>query len=257
MTTPEPEWHQEPEKLVDGVDRRDVRRQFAEMRQMLMTYGFALDTMVLKVNLLREDFHLLRDYNPIEHVNSRVKTPQSILEKARRKGVAFTPEMLKKNLLDIAGLRLTCSFRTDIYQVRDHLLRHEDVQLVEEKDYIENPKPNGYQSLHLIVKVPVHLSKGIQWVPVEIQLRTVAMDFWASLEHKIYYKYRGDVPRHLTDSLKLAADMAATMDTTMERLYEEVRNLTPSEEPGTADPLLPLFNAIEQTALSGEFYAPN
>ena len=227
--------------------------QFTEMRQLLMVYEFALETMVLKVNLLREDFHLLRDYNPIEHVNYRVKSPQSILDKARRKGIGFTPASLRENLLDIAGLRLTCSFKNDIYQVRDHLLRHEDVILLEEKDYIAEPKPNGYQSLHLIVEVPVLLGDTTERVPVEIQLRTVAMDFWASLEHKIYYKYHGHVPRHLTDSLKLAADMASTMDTTLERLYEEVRSLSPETGPETGDPLLPLFDAIKQTTLgSGE-----
>lgn len=227
-----------------------MREQFIDMRRLLMVYEFALEAMMLKVNLLREDFRLARDYNPIEHVNARVKSPQSILDKAQRKGIPFTPEQLRRELFDIAGLRLTCSFKTDIYQVRDHLLLHDDVRLKEEKDYIKNPKPNGYQSLHLIVEVPIHLTAGVQWVPVEIQLRTVAMDFWASLEHKIYYKYHGEVPRHLTDSLKLAADMAATMDTTMERLYEEVRSLSPKHEPGRADPLLPLFDAIEQATLS-------
>ena len=226
----------------------ELRQQFTDMRRLLMVYEFALDSMMLKVNLLREDFRLTRDYNPIEHVNARVKSPQSILDKARRKGIAFTPESLRENLLDIAGLRLTCSFKNDIYQVKEQLLAHGDVRLRAERDYIETPKPNGYQSLHLIVEVPVHLTGGQEWVPVEIQLRTVAMDFWASLEHKIHYKYHGDVPRHLTDSLKLSADMAATLDNTMERLYEEVRRLPPAADPGEADPLLPLFHAIEEAS---------
>lgn len=228
---------------------KELRQQFADMRRLLMSYEFALDSLMLKVNLLREDFRLTRDYNPIEHVNARVKSPQSILDKARRKKIPFTPESLRENLFDIAGLRLTCSFKTDIYQVKEQLLSHEDVRLRSERDYIEHPKPNGYQSLHLIVEVPVHLTGGKEWVPVEIQLRTVAMDFWASLEHKIHYKYHGDVPRHLTDSLKLSADMASTLDNTMERLYEEVRSLSPEDQPGEADPLLPLYQAIEESTL--------
>ncbi len=233
----------------------DLQKQFTDMRRLLMVYEFALDAMMLKVNMLREDLRLTRDYNPIEHVNARVKSPQSILDKARRKGIAFTPESLREQMLDIAGLRLTCSFQADIYQVRDQLLADSDLRLVTERDYIANPKANGYQSLHLIVEVPLHLSGGTERVPVEIQLRTVAMDFWASLEHKIYYKYHGEVPRHLTDSLKLAADMAATLDTTMERLYEEVRTLTTDEEPGEADPLLPLFHAIEESTLRRDLAA--
>ncbi len=236
-----------------GLDPQQIREQFVQMRRLLMVYEHALQTVLLKVNLLRDEFRLERDYNPIEHVSSRVKSPQSITDKARRKGVAVTTESLRANILDIAGLRLICSFQNDIFQVRERLLTHGDLRLREERDYISNPKPNGYQSLHLLVEVPVYLAGGRQWVPVEIQLRTVAMDFWASLEHKIHYKYRGEVPPDLTSSLKLAADMASTMDRTMERLYEEVRSLQPPSEPTEADPMLPLFRAIESASMLEQF----
>ena len=190
-----------------------------------------MESVTARVEVLQEEYQLLHDYNPIEHVKSRLKSPESILEKMTRKGMHLTVDGLMGTLFDIAGVRLTCSFPTDIYLVRDLLCAQEDLTILEEKDYIANPKPNGYKSLHLIVKVPVHLSAGSQMVPVEIQLRTIAMDFWASLEHKIHYKYHGEVPKHLTDAMKLASDVAETLDTSMERIHQEVQELESASLP--------------------------
>lgn len=208
-----------------------MRRQLADLRKMMLLYEAAMESVTSRIEVLQEDFRLLHDYNPIEHVKSRLKSPESILAKAERKGTTLNTDNLMGSLFDIAGVRLTCSFPGDIYRIRDLLCSQPDLCLKEEKDYIASPKPNGYKSLHLILTVPVHLSDGTRQVPVEVQLRTIAMDFWASLEHKIHYKYDGTVPKHLTDALKLAADVADTLDTSMERIHVEVQQLEPKALP--------------------------
>ncbi|MBR8744019.1 GTP pyrophosphokinase family protein [Nocardiopsis sp. MG754419] len=190
-----------------------------------MSYKFAIDTLMAKVNILNEEFRYTNDHNPIEHVGSRLKTPYSILEKARRRGVPLDLDSIAKEILDIAGIRVTCSFVSDTYAIRDMLAGHEDIRITEEKDYIRSPKANGYRSLHLLVCTPVRMSDRTVEVPVEIQIRTIAMDFWASLEHKIYYKYAKAVPQDLLDELRTAAETANRLDVTMERLHGEVREL--------------------------------
>lgn len=211
--------------LVD-LERSDELRELADgIRYMLMIYQCAMDEVLTKVSTLQKEYNLTHDHNPIEHVSSRVKSPESLLSKMQRKHLPATQKSIRKNIFDIAGVRLVCSFQSDIYRLREALLHQPDLVLLEERDYIANPKPNGYKSLHLIVEVPIYLSERVEKVPVEIQLRTVAMDFWASLEHKIYYKFDKEVPKHLTDALKLAADVADSLDTSMERIHTEVRAL--------------------------------
>lgn len=202
-----------------------IKTVLAQTRRLLMTYEFGMQSVMTRVNILRDEFRLAHSYNPIEHVSSRIKSLQSLRKKMSRKGLPILPETLRENIFDIAGIRLTCSFVSDIYRMRKLLIQQPDLKLLEERDYIANPKPNGYKSLHLIVEVPVYLTDRVEHIPVEIQLRTIAMDFWASLEHKIYYKYEKDVPRHLTDALKLAADVASSLDTSMERIHEEIHQL--------------------------------
>ncbi|WP_125778430.1 GTP pyrophosphokinase [Antribacter gilvus] len=210
-----------------------------DLRRMAMTYKFGIDEVMTKISILRDEFRHMQNYNPVEHVGSRLKSFESIITKCRRKGIPLTPDGVREQLFDIAGVRVTCSFVTDIYRVRDMLVQQADLTLLEERDYIARPKPNGYKSLHLIVQVPVFLSDRVEDVIVEIQLRTIAMDFWASLEHKIYYRYHRDVPRHLTDALKLAADVAWSLDTSMEHIHEEVKAIAGVEEPvGHRDGLL-------------------
>lgn len=205
-----------PESLLEVRD--DVAR-------FLMSYKFAIETVMARVNVLNEEFRYVHDYNPIEHVSSRLKTPSSILKKTRRRGCELSLQSIRKNILDIAGIRITCSFISDVHSIRDMLVGHEDMVIREVKDYVDVPKANGYRSLHLIVEAPVHMSDRSTQVPVEIQIRTIAMDFWASLEHKIYYKYAQDVPQNLLDELKEAAETANRLDVTMERLHDEVREL--------------------------------
>ena len=193
-------------------DPTELRALMRDMRRLALTYKFGIDEVMTKIAILRDEFRHMANYNPVEHVGSRLKSFESIVTKCRRKGIELTPEAVRAQMFDIAGVRVTCSFVSDIYRVRDMLVGQADLTLLEERDYIAHPKGNGYQSLHLIVQVPVYLSDRVEQVVVEIQLRTIAMDFWASLEHKIYYKYDRQVPRHLTDSLKLAADVAAQLD---------------------------------------------
>lgn len=200
-----------------------------EFRRFLLEHKFGMDEIVTKLSILRDEFAHLHDYNPIEHVSSRLKSPESLVEKIGRKGIDLEGpaayDEVRQRVTDIAGVRVTCSFVSDVYQVFDLLTAQQDVRTIEVRDYIAEPKANGYRSLHVLVEVPVFLSGGAVPVVVEVQLRTVAMDFWASLEHKIYYKYRREVPAELLTGLREAAETAYTLDTTMERLHQEVRGL--------------------------------
>lgn len=201
-----------------------------ELLRFLMGYKFALEQLKTKIDLLKSEFKHIHDYNPIEHVTSRVKTPESIMRKAQKKGYPLTLESIRKNIRDIAGLRITCSFESDIYVIHRMLEEHGDVNIIEEKDYINNPKGNGYRSLHLIVEVPVFMTDREQRVLVEIQIRTIAMDFWASLEHKIFYKYNREIPEHIKHELAEAAEVAHMLDKKMEALHTEVNLIKSNQE---------------------------
>lgn len=200
-----------------------VSRMREGLVRMQMEHQFAVDEMLTKIAILRQEFLHLHRYNPIEHVGSRVKPTASILEKALRMGLQLTPEAIRAGLTDIAGVRITCSFIADTYRIFDILSAQSDVHVITVKDYIARPKPNGYKSLHAIVEIPVFLTTGPVPIVVEVQFRTIAMDFWASLEHKIYYKYDGAVPDHLVESLAQAARVAEQLDRRMEQLHLEVR----------------------------------
>lgn len=242
-------------------DPAEIRALMTDLRRLVLTYKFGIDEVMTKLSILREDFRHMRDYNPVEHVGSRLKSFESILAKCRRKGIPLTPDAIRAQMFDVAGVRVTCSFVSDIYRVRDMLVGQSDLTLLEERDYIAHPKPNGYQSLHLILQVPVFLSDRVEDVIVEVQLRTIAMDFWASLEHKIFYKYHRQVPQHLMDSLRLAADVAASLDASMERIHDEVRAIAADDEHGPAevDPLSPeeaLLRGFWRTAEAAEADRP-
>ena len=195
-----------------------------------MEYKFALEQMKTKIDLLKNEFKHIHDYSPIEHVTSRVKTPESIMRKIQRKNKPLTIESIRENVRDIAGLRITCSFETDIYVLRQMLDEHGDVEIIEEKDYINNPKGNGYRSLHLIVEVPVFMSDRDEKVLVEIQIRTIAMDFWATLEHKIYYKYNKEIPERIKRELAKTAEVAHELDKKMEGLHTEVNLIKANDQ---------------------------
>lgn len=201
---------------------KDLQRRLMSFR---LHYKFAIDEMMTKITILREEFEHTHDYSPIEHVRTRLKSTDSLLSKVVRTGCAPEIDAIREEIRDIAGIRITCSFVEDAYWVAQMITQQPDVTLVETKDYIAAPKPNGYQSLHLIVQIPVFLSDHTEHVYVEIQIRTVAMDFWASLEHKIYYKYDREVPASVRAELKEAADAVGLLDRKMAGLRDQVRAL--------------------------------
>ncbi len=208
---------------LDLGDLTDLRLKGRELGEFLLPYKFALEELNTKVTILREELAFSRGVSPIEHVATRLKSPESLAAKARRVGCGHSVEELRENIRDIAGVRLVCSFISDTYDVMEMLISQPDIRVLEVEDYIVDPKPNGYRSLHLILELPVFLSDRVARTPVEGQIRTVAMDFWASLEHKIYYKYDQTVPGHLLTELAEAARSARDLDETMQRLHLEVR----------------------------------
>lgn len=218
----------EPAKDHRLVEVKRLRDGFA---RFLLNYQFAMDEIMTKIGILKTEFEHVHEYSPIEHVDARLKTPESILDKARRLGGPVSFASLQEQIYDIAGIRVVCSFISDAYWVAEMLTAQGDVTVVEVKDYIKNPKPNGYKSLHLIVKVPVFLSESVEHIHVELQIRTVAMDFWASLEHKIYYKFDQEIPSDLLAELAEAADVANRLDVKMGRIRDEVRALRPRATP--------------------------
>jgi putative GTP pyrophosphokinase len=202
-----------------------VEERIEEMNETLLIYRSAIKEVKTKLDILDDELKIKRKRNPIEYMKSRVKTPSSIMDKLRRKGLEMSIESAKKNLNDIAGIRVICSFVGDIYDIAKMLIRQDDITLIEEKDYISNPKPNGYRSLHLVVEVPIFFSDCAELVRVEVQIRTIAMDFWASLEHKLYYKTSGESPVHITQDLKECADLITSTDMRMQDIQREVEKL--------------------------------
>lgn len=220
---------------MNNPELQNMARTFHhQFQRFMMEHQFAVDEILTKVSILREEFLYLHKYNPIEHVTSRVKSPESIMRKVAQRRITPTFEAIRENISDIAGVRITCSFVKDIYKVLNTLTSQSDLEVIQIKDYIKNPKPNGYKSLHAIVKIPVFLSEGPVDITVEIQIRTIAQDFWATLEHKIFYKYEGAVPEHLVEELAEAARVAESLDMKMQRLHTEVHghdvNSTESED---------------------------
>jgi putative GTP pyrophosphokinase len=212
------------------LDMKDLKAIKIELTRFMMAYKFALDEMTTKINILKDEFNYIHDYNPIEHVKSRLKSPESIFKKVQRKGLDYNLESIKESIKDIAGMRITCSFISDIYEISRMIANQKDIRILEYKDYIKNPKANGYQSFHMIVEIPIFMTDREELTCVEIQIRTIAMDFWASLEHKIYYKYNKEVPQKMLDELKETAEMATLLDKKMENLHKEMDKMKRADE---------------------------
>ncbi|MCU9593358.1 GTP pyrophosphokinase family protein [Caldibacillus thermolactis] len=223
------------EKVLNKEFVENLREQFTRFG---LVYKFALEEISTKVNILKDEFRLIHDYNPIEHVNTRIKSAESLIRKIQKKNIPFSLEAIKENIRDIAGIRIICSFVSDIYRISEMIQAQSDIEVVEVKDYIKNPKPNGYQSLHIVMKIPVFMSDRVERVFVEMQIRTIAMDFWASLEHKIYYKYNKQIPEHLTKQLKEAADTVAELDRKMEDINNEINILKENDKSSEMEALL-------------------
>ena len=188
-------------------------------------YRAAIKEVRTKIEILSEDFAVRHDYNPIHHMERRLKTPDSIEEKLTRLGKEITIASARENIFDIAGIRVVCNFIDDVYAIADMLTSQSDVKLLTEKDYIKNPKPNGYRSLHLAIAIPVYLLDGCEEVIVEVQIRTVAMDFWASLEHQLRYKQNKDISSRIDIELKACAEVSATLDRRMQKIFDELNKM--------------------------------
>ena len=203
----------------------DVYRIAIQFQQMMMIYESATKQIETKLDILNKENKVSGRRNPIETVKSRIKSPQSIVGKLEKKNLPVTFESMTENLSDIAGVRVICPYISDIYKVRDILLKQPDITLVEEKDYIKEPKESGYRSLHLVVEIPVYLSEATHKVKVEIQLRTIAMDFWASLEHELHYKTSTKVPESVRRELFRVAETIAMTDREMEEIAIELQQM--------------------------------
>ena len=191
-------------------------------KEVTLIYSAALRQIETKMELLNNEFQYVHQYNPIEHIKARIKTPESIVKKLKRNGYESTIDNMVKYINDIAGIRILCSFTSDIYRIADMIAEQRDIKVLAVKDYITFPKASGYKSYHMIVTVPVYLSDRTVDTTVEIQIRTVAMDFWASLEHKMHYKFEGDAPEHIKSELVECAKMVSDLDARMLSLNDEI-----------------------------------
>ena len=200
--------------------------------QMQCRYNAAIREVKTKLDVLNEEFELLYQRNPIHHMQSRLKSVPSMANKLQKRGLPIDFDMAAKHLHDIAGIRVICSYIDDIYMISDLLTRQDDVTVIKKVDYIKNPKPNGYRSLHLVLEVPVFLSEGKTFVPIEIQLRTIAMDFWAALEHQLRYKNDVIIPDTIQKELQQVATEIAVIDQKMQNILTTVESL----EKTTTDP---------------------
>lgn len=207
-------------------------------KTIILLYNSALKEIGTKLEILNDEFQHVHQYNPIEHIKSRIKTPESIVKKLKKRGYESTIENMVKYVNDIAGIRIICSFTSDIYRIADMLAKQNDIKVLSIKDYIKNPKESGYKSYHMLVTVPIFLSNGAVDTKVEIQIRTVAMDFWASLEHKINYKYEGEVPEHIKRELYECAEMVSDLDAKMMSLNEEIKETNEKDAPDDISPLM-------------------
>ena len=196
--------------------------QASEFKELMMQYRCALMEVETKLNVLNAEFTMKNNRNPFESIKSRIKTPRSILEKLQRKGYEISVKGIEENLADLAGIRVICSFPDDIYATAKMLTDQDDIRVIQVKDYIINPKPNGYRSLHLILEVPIFLSNEKKNMKVEVQFRTIAMDFWASLEHKLKYKKNIENAEEISKELQRCAEASSQLDLRMQALRDRI-----------------------------------
>ena len=217
-------------KLLEAFFSEDMinwsKEIMQEYNRLMAYYRCAIMEVETKFNVLNQEFSLRYDRNPISGIKTRLKHLESIKEKIERKGLPFTFKAIEEEILDVAGVRVVCSFLDDVYLLADALLKQDDITLIQKKDYIKNPKANGYRSLHLIVSVPIFLEHEKRVMPVEIQLRTIAMDFWASLEHQLRYKKDFEFTDKMAKELQDCAELSALLDTRMDSLREYVEQKT-------------------------------
>lgn len=200
----------------------ELQKNFQDVKKLMSYYRCAILEVETKFNVLNEQFSLEHERNPIESIKSRLKSPESILEKAQRKKIPPHLDAIEANIHDIAGVRVICSFIDDIYMLADCLISQDDVRLIEKKDYIQTPKPNGYRSLHLIIETPIFLQNEKRLMKVEVQLRTIAMEFWANLEHKL--RYKKDLPDHVIQNTATELSECAEFSALLDQKMQNIRN---------------------------------
>ena len=212
------------QNVVNQIAKTTLYENVSELMKMQQIYEAGIKEIRTKLEILDAEFKVKHDHNPIHHIESRLKSPESILKKAINKDIPVTERSLEENIHDIAGVRVVCSFPDDIYKLAESFLRQDDITLIERKDYIKNPKPSGYRSLHLIVQVPIFLQNEKKMVNVEVQFRTIAMDFWASLDHKMRYKKElsDEEVEILQEELYDCAKQSAALDERMQRIRDRI-----------------------------------
>ena len=209
------------EKVTEGIDSWET---------MMFLYNSALKEVGTKLEILNDEFVHIHNYNPIEYIKSRIKTPESIVKKLKKGGYESTIENMVTYVKDIAGIRIVCSFTSDIYKLAEMIGRQNDLTVISVKDYMKHPKESGYKSYHMIVSVPIFLSNRVVDTKVEIQIRTIAMDFWASLEHKIYYKFEGNAPEYISRDLRECAEIVSNLDAKMLSLNQAILEAKEKQE---------------------------
>lgn len=197
-----------------------------DYKEMLLAYDCAIKEIRTKFDILDSEFKIRHSRNPISSISTRLKSNASLMNKVSKLGVSSDVESIKEHIEDIAGVRVICNYIDDIYKIADSLVKQSDIKVLKKKDYIANPKPNGYRSLHLIITVPVFFEAGMQEVKVEVQIRTIAMDFWASLEHQMRYKKTElDSAGHIIDELTFCAEIISQTDIKMQKIREDIEQL--------------------------------
>lgn len=217
---------QAPPPEIQEIFQDNIREYFYQIQ----LYNAAIKEVRTKLEILDEEFSVRYSHNPIHHMEYRLKKPKSIIEKLQRKNLPISVESMTKNLYDIAGVRVICNYIEDVYRVADLLVSQDDVTEVRVRDYIKEPKDNGYRSLHLVVSIPIFLAEKTVPVLVEVQIRTIAMDFWASLDHQLRYKTKESVPAGLKERLKTCADTITSLDSEMQAIYKELKEGQPNHE---------------------------
>ncbi len=204
--------------------------KIVEFNKLLHLYESGIKEIKTKLEILDKEFSIKYDYNPIHHIESRLKSAKSVIGKLQRKNLPINITSVRENLYDIAGIRVICNYVDDIYLIAKLLGQQDDICVIETKDYIKNPKENGYRSLHLVVEIPIFLSSGKQPIPVEIQIRTIAMDFWASLEHHLHYKTNGEVPSSVSLELSECAKTICTLDNKMQGIHDALKKYNKKQD---------------------------
>lgn len=199
-----------------------IKENIYDWQNIMFLYNSAIKEVRTKLDIMNDEFQYIHQYNPIEYIKSRIKTPESIVKKLKRHGYESTMQNMVEHVNDIAGIRVVCSFTSDIYRLAEMIGKQKEFTIVYIKDYLKHPKESGYRSYHMLVTVPIQTSRGVMNTKVEIQIRTIAMDFWASLEHKIYYKFEGNAPEYISKDLQECAAIVSDLDAKMLSLNEAI-----------------------------------